>query len=348
MHRTAIYALALCTATVSTLAQAELTSTPTMMDVTQPLASEETAAFPIVVEGRRPGPGFWKVSKGDHVLWIFGLYAPLPKKLEWDDARALRLVKQSQELILPPDIDIQLSGIGSYFKAFIALPNLIDLKKNPERATLQDILPADVYARWLPLKAKYIGMDASVERLRPVFAANRLLHDAFEKNGLTSSNEIYARVLHAAETDEVTVTRTDVSTEIDEPGQAIREFKKAPLDDHACFIKTLDSLEGDITAMRTRANAWANGDPAALAHLNFAERDAECSSAVINSSAIKKIADVENLRLRARENWLKAADKALTANTSTFAMLPMRDILGPAGTIAALQAKGYAVQSPKQ
>ncbi|MGV7186159.1 TraB/GumN family protein, partial [Xanthomonas axonopodis pv. bauhiniae] len=37
----------------------------------------------MVVRGVQPGPGLWKVSKGDHVLWILGTLSPLPKDLEW-------------------------------------------------------------------------------------------------------------------------------------------------------------------------------------------------------------------------------------------------------------------------
>ena len=30
----------------------------------------------MVVRGQQPGPGLWKVSKGDHVLWILGTLSP--------------------------------------------------------------------------------------------------------------------------------------------------------------------------------------------------------------------------------------------------------------------------------
>lgn len=34
----------------------------------------------VLVVGRQPGPGLWRVSKGDHDLWIFATLAPLPKR----------------------------------------------------------------------------------------------------------------------------------------------------------------------------------------------------------------------------------------------------------------------------
>ena len=35
-------------------------------------AVQEAAPATVIVEGRRPGPGVWKVSKDGHVLWVFG------------------------------------------------------------------------------------------------------------------------------------------------------------------------------------------------------------------------------------------------------------------------------------
>ena len=49
-------------------------------------AGQELEAAPttVVVSGKRPGPGLWKVSKDGHVMWVFALYSPLPQKMEWD------------------------------------------------------------------------------------------------------------------------------------------------------------------------------------------------------------------------------------------------------------------------
>jgi hypothetical protein len=41
------------------------------------------------------------------------------------------------------------------------------------------------------------------------------------------------------------------------------------------------------------------------------------------------------------------AEKSLGANASTFAILPLRDILAPTGLVAALRAKGYQVDAPE-
>jgi len=56
---------------------------------------------------------------------------------------------------------------------------------------------------------------------------------------------------------------------------------------------------------------------------------------------------LKNVRGRIRANWLKAAEKSLAENASTFALLRMKDIVDPNGYLADLKAKGYTVESPK-
>ena len=35
----------------------------------------------MVVSGVQPGPGLWKVRKGEHTLWILGTVSPLPRRM---------------------------------------------------------------------------------------------------------------------------------------------------------------------------------------------------------------------------------------------------------------------------
>jgi hypothetical protein len=119
------------------------------------------------------------------------------------------------------------------------------------------------------------------------------------------------------------------------------------MEDLTCFTKTLQRLDGDIEAMRVRANAWANGNIAEIARLDYEERDEACGDALLNSPVTRTTPELQNVRVRIRANWLKAAEKSLATNTSTFALLRMQDIVGPTSYLADLQAKGYTVESPK-
>lgn len=307
-------------------------------------APANEAPTQIVVSGKRPGPGVWKVSKGDHVMWVFGLYSPLPQKMEWDAGRVERLVAQSQEVLTPPGVSV---GTSSFFGTLAALPAMIGMRKNPDGASLHDMLPADVYARWQGLKGRYIGDDDDVERYRPFFASEALMEAGLKKNGLAKSQEVRKQIEKIAKTNDVKLTTTGISVSIDNPRRALNEFKQSQMDDTACFIKTLDRFDNELGAIRTRANAWANGDIAQIRNIDYAEREDACNSAVFNGSFARNNPQLQGLPARRLAAWLGAAEAALDKNKSSFAMLSMSEILGPKSYLAALQEKGYTVEAPK-
>jgi hypothetical protein len=37
----------------------------------------------VLIVGEQPGPGLWKLSKGDHVMWVLSSYQPLPGDMIW-------------------------------------------------------------------------------------------------------------------------------------------------------------------------------------------------------------------------------------------------------------------------
>jgi hypothetical protein len=263
--------------------------------------------------------------------------------MEWDASRVERIVARSQEVLLPPGASIEMS----WFRELTLLPSMIGMENNPDGATLQNVLPADVYARWQVLKGKYIGKDDGIERARPFFAAEKLLHAGLNKNGLAYSTAVGDRVEKIAKQNKVKVTGTMLAIELGDPRRTLKEFKKMQMEDLSCFTKTLERLDGDIDAMRVRANAWADGNVAEIARLDYTERDEACGDALLNSPVARTTPELQNVRGRVRANWLKAAEKSLTNNTSTFALLRMQDLVGPANYLADLQAKGYTVESPK-
>jgi len=306
-------------------------------------APAELAPATVVVEGRRPGPGVWKVSRGGHVMWVFGTYSPLPAKMEWDASRIERLVMRSQEVLRPP---VAKAHIG-FFSGLTALPGLIGIKKNPDDAVLSEVLPADVHAHWLALKAKYIGADKGIEHYRPLFAGEELLLAGMKKNGLALDGDVVGKIEKIARKNKVKLSDSGYDVMLDDPRKLVSDFKHAQVDDVACLASTLDSLDLDLETMRLRADAWANGNIAEIRKLDYAERQDSCLDAVLGSPFVKGVSGFRQMRERLRTAWLKTAEKSLAGNASTFAVLEMRDIVGPKGYLTALQARGYAVESPK-
>jgi len=324
-------------------AQAPMATTGQAAEAAAAVSASEAGPEQILVVGKRPGPGLWKISKDDHVLWVFGTYSPLPKNMEWRAQEVEAIVAQSQEYLLPPGAR---ADIG-FFRGLTLAPFAIGLKNNPNDARLRDVLPPEVYARWLTLKEKYIGDDEGIERERPIFAGAELSRKGLAHAGLSSGREVQRKIDSIAKQNKIKMTSTGLKLEIDSPARMMREFKKSAMDDVTCFSKTLEALETDIDAMRVRANAWAKGDLEAIEKLNFAEREIACNDAVLSSAILKDHPAFHNLQARVRESWLAAAEKSLAANKSTFAVLPLKDLLGPSSYVAALAAKGYTVQKPE-
>lgn len=300
----------------------------------------------VLVSGVRPGPGLWKISKGDHVLWVFGTYAPLPWKMQWRSQQVEKILDQSQEYLYPPGGSMHV-GVLKGLTLLRVLPFMVGIKNNPGGAVLRDVLPPEVYARWQVLKKKYIGDDEGIERERPMFAAQTLSQKAMDYAGLSSGNDVSYAIAAMAKKKNIKMTSSQAEMELDDPIKAVREFKKAPLEDLACFSKTLEFLEGDIAAMRARANAWAKGDLEAIQHLGYADRTDTCDAVWLNSPVFQARAGLKDVQARARVAWIAAAERSLATNGSTFATLRLSDILDPKGVVAALEAKGYVVQKPE-
>jgi uncharacterized protein YbaP (TraB family) len=308
-------------------------------------SAADTPPEQILIVGQRPGPGLWKVSRDDHVLWIFGTYSPLPVKMVWRSQQVETVLAQSQEVLGAPGFSLGV-GFSQTFNLITALPFAIGAKKNPDGALLKDVVPPDAYARWTVLKRKYIGDDEGIEQERPIFAAPTLFDKAMAQAGLGNDNHVITAIRQIAKKNNVKFRSTQVSLYLDNPRGALRDFKKSPMEDLECFTKTIDRLEVDLDAMRARANAWAIGDVEQMRTLSYPDQASACNSAVFNSSVVKSLPGAATLEQRMRDTWLAAAEKSLATNKSTFALMPVSRILDPAGVLAALQAKGYAVEQP--
>jgi hypothetical protein len=299
----------------------------------------------VLVTGQQPGPGLWKVtypSAGhDHVLWILGSYGPLPKKMRWRSTELESVLAQSQELIGPVNMSAKVGPLGG----LTLLPSLVGLRKNPNGERLQDVVPPDLYARWLPLKQRYLGRDDDAEAWRPIFAAGALYDKAVKAHGFESFGVVWPTVEKLARKAKVKVIEPEVAVKVDKPRAAIKDFKKTPLDDVDCFAKTITRLESDLELMKVRANAWATGDLVKLRELAPVDNASACIAVVLNAQVMQDRGAADWPARRA-EAWLSAVEQALARNASTVAVLSIDQILKPDGYVAQLRAKGYVVESP--
>ncbi|MEJ7806049.1 MAG: TraB/GumN family protein [Telluria sp.] len=317
-----------------------LLAVPAWAQTEAPAVVADTARTVLVV-GQRPGPGMWKISKGDNVLWVFATYSPLPVKMQWRSQQVEAIISQSQLYLSPPTLGASV-GVWGGLKM---LPHVVGMRKNPGGAMLRDVVPPEVYARWRVLKAKY-GISDDAESERPVFVAETLYRAGLQHAGLATSDEVSKSIQALLTKNQIKVMHSHVQLDVPNPGKTLKQFKQGSMEDAACFKATIERLETDIEVMRKRANAWAKGDLDEIRKLSFADREAACQSAMASSPALRDGMGLEGAEKRVRKLWLEAAEHALANYKTSFAMLKLGNVLRSDYVMTDLAAKGYTVQAP--
>ena len=297
----------------------------------------------IVVSGEQPGPGLWKVTRDGHVLWILGMARPLPKDMTWLSRDVEAVIAESGEVILAPSVRMNVKG--GMLGGLLLMPSLVGARDIPDDRTLADVVPADLYARWSVLRQKYLPRDKGVDRRRPVFAAFELFDAAIDQSGLSFKDVVDPVVRRAAKRGRITLTEPRIELRIDKARAAIKEFKKAPLDDLDCLGRTIDIVERRIDDLRRRANAWAIGDVDALAAVPATDHYKTCQDALMRS-AVAEQRGIDELPARARQAWLDAVDQALTRHAVSFTAVGVVTLTEPGGFLDHLRTRGVEVEPP--
>jgi uncharacterized protein YbaP (TraB family) len=315
-----------------------LTSGATAYPAARPLQILQTSDEPIqeIVVGAHAGPRMWKVTQGDHVLWILGTVTPLPKRLTWESGSVAALLKESQEVVpgLPS------FGIGwnpiTMLRVYVEWNRL---QKSPEHQRLQQVLPPSLYARFEALKARYAPDDRQLEEVRPMIAAERLMEKTLDASGLTLRNEVQQTVLKLARQAGVKIHQDKMK--VADPVDVLKDVRAASRNDEiSCLDAVVTRLETDLGPMRQRAAAWALGDVETLRKLPHADDRTACVAAVSTSERVKSLID------RALDDWMLTVEDSLTRNRTTLAVQTMDRLLGDKGGLEQLRERGYTVEGP--
>ena len=291
----------------------------------------------IEIVGERPGPQLWKITSGEHTLWLLGILQPLPKRMQWKSAAVEQVLDESQEVIAMGGAIGMRVGLISGIRLYRQWRGI---QVNPNGATLAQVLPAPLYARFDALRLRYAKRAGKLDELRPIFAAGRLFDGAVDRIGLTTDNDVHARVIKLAKKRDLPIRQ--VKLVLDDPARTLAALGEIPeAEQIACLETTVTRLESDVGALRDRARAWADGDVDAFRAAPFADQSASCWAALGSSAEIKPLME------RARSEWLGYVDAALRTSRVALAMDSLDRVLAADGTLAALRAKGYAVRGPE-
>jgi uncharacterized protein YbaP (TraB family) len=301
-----------------------------------PTAAPAAALVEIDVIGERPGPSMWKVTKGNHVLWIMGTLEPLPKRMTWRSKAVEDVLARSQE-VLPSR-----PAFGFSWNPIAALRlywQWRGIQKSPDHATLRSTLPPALYARFSALRNKYAPRDSQMENLRPMLAALRLFEKGIDASGLGFHHEVQNTVLALAARQRVKLHK--ITLPIEDPRGLLKEIGEIPAQAQiGCLETTVARLETDLNAMRARAAAWSVGDVDALRKLPLPDQQSQCLATLSNSARFKVLSD------QSARAWMQGAQDALAKNESTLALKPIYELLGPAGILEHFRQMGYVVEGP--
>jgi len=331
------------------LGSASLLSSPTL--------AEDDLAAPmdeVVVSGEFPGPGMWKVTSANaegHVLWIVSEPPPLPKRMKWKSKDVEAVAVGAQEILRDSAVSMEPDEKIGFFRGMTLLPAMLEARRNPEDAKLKDLVPPSLYARWLVQKKLYLGRESGVESWRPLFAADKLRKAAFDDLKLREGGVVWSVIGKLAEKHKIKVTSPMLRFTIkrSEVRTKLKEFSRESLPDVECFGTMLAFTEalGDRDTQNARAHAWAVGDHEVLTQLPALPSPyLPCAMAVMSSQVAREFIPAD-IREQVHALWLDAAEKALAANQTTFAIVPFVKLTRTDGYLAMLRNKGYRIDAPQ-
>ena len=305
----------------------------------EPVPTPQTAEGneEVLVSGERPGPPLWKVRQGDNTLYILAAISPTPKNLQWRSREVEAVLDRATAFVdtTSTTIGANIKKIG-YLKAVGMALEFQSLRNNPDGKRLEDVLPADLNARFMALKARYAPKDRSMLKRRPVFAAEDLWRAAVAQSELNAANGISGTIHQMVLTRKI--NESVVSVTVDDPRAALDEFERIPIEaEIACMRSVLARFDTDLATARERAVAWAEGDVDGLrTGARGATRDA----------CLDSFADTMQVAAKARDLRWQRLVEAVENHAVSLAVVNIDELLQPGGFADRLRARGYEVDEP--
>jgi hypothetical protein len=297
----------------------------------------------------------WKVTRANdpsgNILWIIGDPPPLPKRIQWKSKEVEAIAGSAQEILRDASVTMKADEDIGLFRGLTLIPAMLKARKNPEDGKLKDLLPPELYARWLVQKRLYLGRETGVEEWRPIFAADKLRKAAYDDLKLRDTGMVWEVVGKLAKQRKIRVSSPLITYTVrrDQIRAKLKEFSRESLSDVECFSTTLDLTEAlsrrDIE--NARAKAWATGDLATLSALPpLPSPVLPCVMAVMSSQVAREVIPAD-IREQLSALWTKAAEESLAANQTTFAIVPLTKLMREDGYLAGLREKGYLIEAPR-
>jgi hypothetical protein len=284
---------------------------------------EGTVVAELVVTSAQPGPAWWKVRKGESIVYIFGApMAMLPKDLKWDQTMVDRRMDGAKALIMPSQAAI---GLGDLF-GLLRLRNELKGEEPLEKA-----LPEPIRSRFVAARTR-LGRDAGrYAKWSPVRAGGMLMSDYANENRFEGNGSVSGPIRKWAGRYKVPLRRETYK------GMPILKSAVGEMGDDekslACLGGYLDAVEQDPARYRAAAEGWARGDVRAA--IDVIRGPDICNALFIDSYVKNSIRD-----------QVTAIAASLETPGKAIAMVPLRNMVVKDGVLEQLRARGYEVVDP--
>lgn len=288
-----------------------------------PVDPDETLVEEFVVQGRLPGPAWWRVSDGDTTVYVLGVPSAFPKGLDWNTVVLERRLEGASQIVLPfNEIKIGLADIPG------SLLGLAGIRTRDMEAQLS----APVRARFAAARTGLGKDEDRYDNWKPFVAALMLVSDFRDSQKITAADPAKT-IRRMAQARGVKVVTKSYSA-----GPLLRSAARiSPAGGQACMADALAEVEAGSARVRVAGEGWAAGDVrTALSQERGFER---CLAAVPGAEAF-------NSRFKADQAG--AIARALKTPGHAVAVVQLRPLLAQDGVLARLRAQGFKVLDPGQ
>jgi hypothetical protein len=282
----------------------------------------------VVVDAHRPGPLFWRVSRGDAEVWILPVVGPLPEKLAWDHSQLEELLAGARKVVLLPRVEV-----GVFEGAWFLLTKRSSLEL-PNDGHLEDVLDAPLKARFVAAREQLHRDPDRYENLLPALAGMRLYGDFLKDAKLTA--------------DEPTDTLKDIAGDKDVPTEPIATYEALPIvedigkmsdaDSRACLRNALNDMDAERLHQADVAKAWAVGDLAGMKR-NYSE------STIL--TCLLSVPSVAALWEQSVVQMTETVNGALAQGGRTVMVTSLGALLRKGGILDRLRASGASTLAPE-
>ena len=293
-----------------------------------PVDSQANLVEALVVNARLPGPAWWKVSDADTTVYVMGVPAFLPDKVDFDDSVLRRRLDGANVLIVGQQPDVSILGLLGLIPG--------RGKQFMTDRPMRDTLPPDLRAR-LEKQLKARGKPVTeFDEFKPALAgfliANRgggdvsitLGKDNDRFRDLAKSKDLKARPRIKKLDDYDLIGMVKSLAEAPQPLQEL------------CLDAGLKQAENGLAGVRETAEQWAEGQ---VREVVSAERGYQRCLASTPWIA-RQFKDGQDDAVGAITSALKKPGKSV-------AVIELRSLLTQGGVLDRLRAKGFTVVAPE-